>query len=105
MKSLSLFPKKYRLVALMSLLALVVFPGCSNSEERIVDAAEKRYAFVKVGMTKQELVAKLGEPVSKQDVRYRWETVAGLEMNASLEVRFDSAGKVASVARSRESHD
>ncbi|ATC65009.1 hypothetical protein CMV30_14120 [Nibricoccus aquaticus] len=105
MKFLSLLSKNWRLFALTPVMALALLSGCSNSEERIVEAAEKRYAFVKVGMTKQALIAKLGEPVNKQDARYRWETIAGPEMNASLEVRFDSADKVTSVARSRESHD
>lgn len=68
-------------------------------------AAAKRYGQIKVGMTKAEVVAKLGEPASRQEFRYRWETAGGRDFNASLEVRFDSAEKVRSVANSRASAD
>ena len=106
MKTLSLLSRNGRLFALMPVLALALLSGCSKSEEqRIVDAAVKRYAFVKVGMTKQEVVAKLGEPASKQELRYRWETTAGPETNVALEIRFDNTGRITSVARSRAGQD
>ena len=86
----------------MPVLALVPLSGCFKSEEqRIVDAAAKRYAFVNVGMTKDEVVAKLGEPASRQEDRYRWETAAGPETNVAIEIRFDNVGRITSVARSR----
>ena len=106
MKSLSLLSKNGRLFVLMPVLALALLSGCSRSEEqRIVDAAVKRYAFVKVGMTKQEVVAKLGEPASRQESRYRWETSTNSDFNASLEVAFDGEDRVKSVSRSRAGHD
>lgn len=94
------------MLALTPLLAAVLLVGCSKSEpERIADAAAKRYGRIEVGMTKDEVVAKLGEPASRDELRYRWETVGGPESKAGLEVRFDSAGKVASVRKTRVSHD
>jgi hypothetical protein len=106
MKNPSLLSKNGRLFVLTPVLALALLSGCSKSEEqRTVDAAVKRYAFVKVGMTKQEVVAKLGEPASKQESRYKWETSTNSDFNASLEVAFDGEGRVKSVSRSRVGHD
>jgi outer membrane protein assembly factor BamE (lipoprotein component of BamABCDE complex) len=88
------------------MMAFVVLVGCSKSpEQRTVNAAAKRYGRIEVGMTKHEVVQKLGEPTSKQELRYRWETDAGPEFKVSLELRFDSADKVASVSRTTVSHD
>lgn len=88
------------------LLAFVLLSGCAKSEpQRTVDAAAKSYACIKVGMSKQEVVARLGDPSSGRELRYRWETSAGRDFNASLEVRFDSADKVVSVANSKASAD
>lgn len=96
-----------RLFALTPIVvAFALLLGCSKSpEQRTVDAAAKRYGRIEVGMSKQEVVAKLGEPASKQALRYRWETDAGPEFKASLELRFDNADRVASVATTRVSHD
>jgi len=106
MKSLTLVSKNGRLFVLMPVLALALLSGCSKSEERrIVDAAVKRYAFVKVGMTKQDVVAKLGEPASKQESRYKWEASTNSDFNAALEVAFDGEGRVKSVSRSRAGRD
>ena len=88
------------------MMAFVLLVGCSKSpEQRTVDAAAKRYGRIEVGMSKQEVVEKLGEPVSKQELRYRWETDGGPEFKAALEVRFNSAEKVASISTTRVSHD
>ena len=106
MNTLTSLSKKGRLIAVMPVLALALFSGCMKSPEaRTVDAAAKRYGHVKVGMSKEDVLAKLGEPANKQELRYRWETVAGRDFNASLEVRFDAADEVVSVARSRASTD
>jgi hypothetical protein len=96
-----------RLFALTSLMsAFVLLIGCSKTpEQRTVDAASKRYGRIEVGMSKQEVVAKLGEPASKQAFRYRWETDAGRELKVALELRFDNGDKVASVATTRVSRD
>lgn len=96
-----------RLVALAPIMmAFLLLLGCAKSpEQRTVDAAAKRYGRIAVGMSKQEVFEKLGEPSSRQELRYRWETAAGPEFKASLEVRFDSADRVASISTTRVSHD
>ncbi|MGC4075414.1 MAG: hypothetical protein QM760_23530 [Nibricoccus sp.] len=95
-----------RLFALTPLLALVLLSGCLNSEqERTVNAAAKRYGLIKVGMSKEAVIAKLGEPSSRRDLRCRWETVADPECSVALEIRFDGAEKVASAATTRVGRD
>jgi hypothetical protein len=87
-------------------MAFVLLCGCSKSEpERIVDAAAKQYGRIKVGMSKEEVVAKLGEPASRKELSYRWETVGDRDFTASLEVRFDRLDKVVSVACSNARRD
>ena len=99
-------PNRRLFVLTPLMVAFVLLLGCSKSpEQRTVDAAAKRYGQIAVGMSKQEVVAKLGEPASKHELRYRWETDAGPELKVSLELRFNNAGRVASVATTRVSHD
>lgn len=91
----------------MLFLAIALLAGCAKKSvaERNVDAAVKRYGAVATGMTKQEVVAKLGEPARREGARWRWETVANPQNLVALELRFDDADKVASVATTRAAHD
>jgi hypothetical protein len=89
------------------LAAVLLLAGCTRKSpaEKIVEAAVKRYAAVATGMTKQDLLAKLGEPARRGEDRWRWETVASPQNHVAIEVRFDGANQVVSVARTRAKAD
>ena len=89
-----------------SLLLCFVFAlllGCSKklAQDAVVDSAVKQYDRVRTGMSKQDVVALLGEPSSRQDDRYRWAVSGRPLYSASLEVKFDREDRIASIARSR----
>ena len=52
-------------------------------------------------MSKQEVVALLGEPLNRKEGRYRWETTGRPHYNASIEVKFDREERITSIARTR----
>jgi outer membrane protein assembly factor BamE (lipoprotein component of BamABCDE complex) len=95
---------KYTLTMLATVLLLA---GCTRKSpaEKIVDAAVKRYAAVATGMTKQDLLAKLGEPAKREGDRWRWEAVASPQNHVAIEVRFDGADRIVSIARTRATAD
>ncbi len=100
-------PIGFRGVVLMLVVAVNLLSGCSKkpSEERAVDSAARRYSRIGAGMSKSEVVASLGEPSSRQGSSYRWETVAGPQSSASIEVQFDGAGKVMKTSKSHATRD
>ncbi len=101
--NLSSFWPNARNVLGLGLAALVLLPGCvkKTTEERAVDSAAKRYGRITVGMAKQDVIASLGSPLSRQASIYHWETVAGPENLVSINVHFDRADKVSSTAKTR----
>jgi hypothetical protein len=95
------------LILRLSLISVfVVLLGCSRktAQDAVVDSAVKRYDRVRSGMSKQEVVALLGEPSNRHEDRYRWEAVGRPLYNASIEVKFDRENRIASIARTR-AHD
>jgi hypothetical protein len=82
---------------------LLLFFGCARkpAQDAVVDSAVKRYDRVRTGMSKQEVVTLLGEPSSRQEGRYRWESIGRPVYNASIEVKFNREDRIASIARSR----
>lgn len=107
MNPLPVFPQRRRLFALALLATVMLLPACAkkSAAERSVDEAVKRYGSVATGMSKRDVVAKLGEPTTRTGDRYRWETVAGPENLVALEVRFDGSERVVSVATTRAKSD
>lgn len=99
-------PASRRALALLLLLSLSLW-GCARKplQEQTVDAAAKRYATVRSGMTKQEVVTSLGEPAKRQATLWRWEISANAESNASLELHFDAADRVTKNVRTHASRD
>lgn len=85
------------------LSASALLGGCARktTSDAVVDAALKRYDRVRTGMSRQEVVALLGEPSHRPEGRYRWEAAGRPQYHASLEVKFNSEDRVASVARTR----
>src|SRR5689334_9167900 len=95
-------PIRRRAIGLMLVCSLGLLPACSKKapQERAVDSTARRYERVVAGMTKQEVVASLGEPASRRENVYRWEIKGGPESSASVELHFDSADRVTKIVRS-----
>ncbi len=95
------------LLTLVFLLSLNLLSGCARKpqQEQAVDAAAKRYSGVRSGMTKQEVVTSLGEPVKRQGALWRWEITANAQSNASLELQFDGADRVAKITKTHATRD
>lgn len=88
-------------------LSLGLFSGCARKPqlEQAVDAAAKRYASVRSGMTKQEVVTSLGEPTKRKGTLWRWEISANAQSNASLELQFDGADRVTKIVKTHAKRD
>lgn len=97
----NILPITSRTLALLFAFFLVLLPACSNksAQEKAVDSAARQYARVSSGMSKQQVIALLGEPTKKLDTAYRWEIFANSESNASLELRFDAADRVGKITK------
>ncbi len=97
--------KMFRLstVGLTLVAALLLVTACAKKTEQDIalNAAVKRYERVRSGMTKQEVVALLGEPSVRQEGLYRWQTTGRAPNNAAIEVRFNSEDRITSVANTR----
>lgn len=94
-------------LGLVLVLSLSLLSGCTRKPqpEQAVDAAAKRYSSVRSGMTKQEVVAALGEPAKRLATSWRWEIRANAESNASLELQFDAEDRVTKIAKSHARRD
>lgn len=92
---------------LVLVLSLSLLAGCARKPpvEQAVDATAKRYASVRSGMDKQEVVIALGEPTSRQGARWRWEVSANEQSHASLELQFDTAERVAKITKTHVRRD
>lgn len=88
-------------------LSLSLLSGCARKPqlEQTVDVAAKRYASIRAGMTKQEVVTTLGEPTKRHGTLWRWEVTANSQSNASLELQFDDADRVKKITKSHATRD
>jgi hypothetical protein len=100
-------PIHRQLICLLLLLSLGLSSGCTKKppQERAVDSAARRYNRVGSGMPKQEVVALLGQPAKREGNLYRWEIIANPQSSASIDVQFDTADKVAKIAKSHTKRD
>ena len=92
-----------RRIFVPAIFSVVLLAGCTekSTADKAVDSAVKRYDRVATGMSKQDVVGLLGEPMSRKEGVYRWEVVGRPLNRAAIDVRFDRSERVASIARSR----
>lgn len=88
---------RFRLLGLVSVLALA---GCANVPAEFaarMDQAAERYATVTSGMSRSELVAALGAPQREDESSATWEMRFNRLNYDSLAVEFNREGRVAKI--------